>query len=86
MVHINNSVQNFLPIDSNNLRVLQTKVLNPRKKKLFNPVTHYWGAVLEPHNKGNPPNNETHSLSPSIHGNNSSLNNLTQGLNHTDVQ
>ena len=40
MAHITNSVQNFLPRDSNESRVLKDKVINPIKAKLIEPGTH----------------------------------------------
>ena len=74
MTRITNSGQNFPPRDSNNFTLLNDKVLNPRKEKWINPGTHYWGTVLEPHDNAEPPSIDTHSLSPSLHGNNNSLN------------
>ena len=54
--------------------VLKAKVINPRKVELLNTGINSWVAVLEPYDKGKSTNIESFILSPSIHGNNSSLN------------
>ena len=41
MERIKNSGQDLPQRDSNNLKVLKAKVINPRKANLINPGTHY---------------------------------------------